>query len=338
STILTANSLYPAERKTSAEGWNELLEQFNSTDGFDVIIANPPWGADISAIKESLQQGDFTLSKGQFDTSDLFIELALRLLKPDGYLAFIVPDSLFSQERIPLRKLLLDRTEVRFVGRMGEKIFENINRACALIICKKTELVESTATTQCLRLTPDVRRNILEGSMTFLEADKLLTHDVLQQRFFENRDYRFDIDTASLEQTTLGLLNARKARLKDFLVNARGIELSKTGRVYQCEYCDQWLPFPSRPNPRCPHCKSELSLLPNRIDTIVSSEPRENSERLLIGESIQRYRIGAPLWIDCGRVGINYKPSLTYQSPKLLIRKTGVGISGAIDYSNSYTN
>lgn len=339
STILTGNSLYPSTGKTSAEGWITLLKQFNCKDGFDVIIANPPWGADVRDIKESLQQKDFTLFKGQFDSSDLFMELALRLLKPNGYLAFIVPDSLFTQERITLRKLLLDQTEIRFVARMGERIFENINRACVLVICKKSVEPKTSAKTQCLRLTPSIRRHILDGNMSFLEADKILSHDVFQQRFLENQDYRFDIDTVSREQKTLASINAQTARFKNFLENGRGIELSKTGRVYQCEHCDNWLPFPGNPHPKCPHCKSGLSLLPGRIDTIVYSDPKqEGCSKLLVGESIQRYGIVSPLWIDTGRVGINYKPSATYQSPKLLVRKTGVGISAAIDYSDSYTN
>ena len=43
-------------------------------------------------------------------------------------------------------------------------------------------------------------------------------------------------------------------------------------------------------------------------------------------------------WIKLEKNGINYKSKKTYESPKILIRKTGVGITAALDYTNSYTN
>ena len=183
--ILNTNSLFPFNSKTSKQGWNRVKRQFNANFGFDIIIANPPWGADISGYRDQLSQTEFSIFRGQFDSSDLFLESAIENLREEGFLAFIIPDSLFSQERDSLRKLLLDKTEIRFIGRLGEKFFGGVNRACAVIICKKT-LKKNKRKVQCLRLTPETRKGILAGQLDFLTVEKQHSHYVQHSRFEKN--------------------------------------------------------------------------------------------------------------------------------------------------------
>jgi len=79
--------------------------------------------------------------------------------------------------------------------------------------------------------------------------------------------------------------------------------------------------------------------IPSAKSTYITSRKRiEGYESLIVGESIQRYHIGSKLWIDTSKDGIKYKNRPLYVGPKLLIRKTGVGISAAIDYSGSFVN
>ena len=335
--LQSANALFPLEEVTSADGWREVLAHFGATDGFDLIIANAPWGADVSAYKSRLEQGEFKFFQGQYDSSDLFIELALRVLRPGGYFAFIVPDSLFSHERMFMRKTLVEHTQIMFIARLGEKIFENINRACALIICRKCQ-PDPSLETECLRLTPAIRKRILEGNMDFADAERILAHRVPQGRFMQNRDYLFDIDVTSHEEGTIRSFGMVRGRFGDFLQSTRGIELSKSGKVYQCEKCQLWLPLPSAAEPKCPHCESGLLMSPSRIACIVSNDKSERYKPLLVGENVRRYTIRSNYWIDPKKDGLNYKSGDTYSAPKLLVRKTGVGISAAIDYTTSFTN
>lgn len=71
---------------------------------------------------------------------------------------------------------------------------------------------------------------------------------------------------------------------------------------------------------------------------IVSQDPLEGYAPLVVGESIRRYSLKSELWIDMRCEGINYKSPETYSSPKILVRKTGVGISAALDYTEALTN
>ena len=62
---------------------------------YDAVIMNPPWGANTGFGPSQLKGMGYTLANGQFDTYELFVELALHLLKAEGLVVAIIPDSLF---------------------------------------------------------------------------------------------------------------------------------------------------------------------------------------------------------------------------------------------------
>lgn len=335
--IFATNGLIPCGANTSIQGWTRLKKQFSALAGFDVVIANPPWGADISDYKAKLKNDDFSLLQGQYDSSDLFVELALSILRPEGYLAYIIPDSLFNLERSNLRKLLLDKTHIRYVARLGEKIFDDVSRGCALIICQK-KIPLKTAKTQCLRLTPEARKSILGGTSTFKKEEAALSHEIPQARFLGNPGYSFDIDLNVAEERVLFQMSAGQDNFGSYLFSSRGVELSKTGMVCNCRACGKWSPLPSAHQPLCGHCGIALENTSKNAISIVRNKPGDKTVPFIVGESVGRYRLSRSLWILSGYDGINYKEQETYVGPKLLVRKTGVGISATIDYTSSYTN
>lgn len=60
--------------------------------------------------------------------------------------------------------------------------------------------------------------------------------------------------------------------------------------------------------------------------------------RIIVGEDVFRYRTRCKSYIQLGLNGINYKDNKLYEGNKILIRKTGVGITAGIDYNNCMTN
>ena len=332
---LVANSLCPDLNESFISDWKDIAAHFDASNGFDVVIANPPWGADVSSYRSKLFKNEYSLLKGQFDSSDLFLELSLKILKSGGFLSFIVSDSLFNAERAQLRGMLLQHTQILLVARLGEKIFPNINRACSIVICQKKP-PDPSLPIECLRLTPEARRQILEGSLSFHGAEKKLTHFVPQSRFMENRDFSFDIDVQAKEEITISKLKKLPHTFADYVSSSRGVELSKNGQVCRCPKCHCYTPKPATTRWLCRHCgaESETSL----IATIVSEQKTKGYVPLLVGESIRRYSITTPMYIKSDCDGIKYKKPELYIGPKILVRKTGVGISAALDYSGALTN
>mgnify|MGYP001564949560 CR=1 FL=1 len=334
--IATTNALFPFDSISREEGWKIVKDRFGASEGFDILLANPPWGADIT-FKETLLRREYCLYKGPFESADLFIELALSTVKPGGYFAFILPDSLFSFERKDLREMLLKQTTIKFIARLGEKIFQDINRACAILICKK-ETPSFSHKTKCVRLTPEIRNEILLNKITFCEAESLLAHEVYQQRFYENRNFLFDIDVKEGEEKTLNKITSNTNSLRNYLISSRGVELSKTGRVCKCKECGLWMPLPVAKSPRCSHCNLPIEIANTIPTTIISKDVTSKAAPLIVGENIKRYSIGSNRWILTNRKGIKYKDKTLYENPKIIVRKTGVGISASIDYSKAYTN
>ena len=334
--IIKTNALFPLNREERESGWNLFYSKNNINGGFDLIIANPPWGADTSEYKKKFQNNEFVLYKGQYDSSDLFIELALNITKQNGFFAFIISDSLFNEERTKLRQMLLETTEVKFIGRFGEKIFDNINRACAVIICKNCKPNEEHKI-DCLRLNPKIKKEIFEGNKSFFEADRLLSHRVKQTRFLKNTSYIFDIDLKVNEELVLEKFS-NALRLGDFLYSSRGIELSKYGKINQCPKCKLWSPRPRSTTPKCSHCGMPLIENESQRELIIKNKNTNGYKPIFIGESICRYKLLPNKWIDVSKEGIKYKSFSIYSGPKLLVRKTGVGILSMIDTSDSFTN
>lgn len=331
--LVHTDALLPRGNDNPAGAWVSVLQDLG-IDGVDLMVANPPWGATPQATRFEYEAAGYSLAKGQYDSSDLFIELATRVVRPGGLFAFIVPDSLFAIERESLRKLLLSRTQILYVARMGEGLFESVFRGCAVVVCRNG-LLEAKSTTRCLRLNPEWRRRILTGDASLHQAEQELAHDVPTARFRANPGCAIDIDVESADAGLIARLRCTGASIASYLESSRGVELSKYGRVVHCPVCGQWSPRPKSIE-GCPRCGQTASALVD--DVMVARQPVDGYEPFIVGEDVGRHVIKSNRWIDPGRTGINYKPKHLYSEPKLLVRKTGVGISASMDYSGAYTN
>lgn len=334
--IIKTNGLFPYN-ESREKGWKTLLKKWDILEGVDIVIANPPWGADVTDYQKKLEKGEYSLFNGQFDTSDLFIECSLSITKPGGFIAFIIPDSLFYHERKKLRKMLLDKCDIFYIGRMGEQIFPNINRACVVVICRLfTKKKKHIQLVECMRLTPTIRKEILSGNMSFYDAEKLLNHTVNQNQFYKNKDYLFSIDISTSEEKTMNKFSDCDKSFGTYLKSGRGVELSKKGIVMKCNKCGLWMPLSKKDVKACGYCNYAMQDYEQK--SITSVKKRDGYIPFIVGENIRRYSINETWWIDSSLPGINYKSSKDYIPPKLLIRKTGVGICASIDYTNAYTN
>lgn len=334
--FINTNSLCPFNKTTLKQGWKRIFDEASVAEGFDCLIDNPPWGADISEYKVKIDPEYFTVMQGQFDSYELFIELALYVVRQGGYFAFIIPDSILNHGKSKIRKILLESTEIKFIARLGEKIFPKINRACALIICKNTPPANANFV-DCFRLTKKDRKMILDGNLSFFDAELKSAHKVPQLRFANNQFNQFDIDLRETEATVLEKFRNKTGTLADALISNRGVELSSSGMVCKCSKCGTWAPLSKRLSRRCHKCGNRYNPQTAEKTSIISTERTENSFPLITGGDLKRY-LGVPSkWITIDKKGINYKSPRLYDSPKILVRKTGVGLTATLDYSSAYT-
>lgn len=322
-------------KKKTADYWRDKLPVV------DAVIANPPWSSEKIYERADLASAGFSLVSGQYDSYVLFMELAFNILRDGGLMAFIIPDSLFDAQNENLRKFLLEKTQVKVIARLGEKIFEEVNRAVTVIICKKA-FPEANSETTCFRLSTEDRKKYLAGQGTLLTYFDRKKHTVYQRRFLSNSGYNFDIDTHSNEEALLDKITAKTIDWEQLFVFGRGVEISKAGKVVYCPHCNYAQGYKKKQleagKKTCTNCGGEISVTTQTVRNVVTQELDENSVLIYVGENVRRYGISGECYIRPDIEGINYKNRELYNPPKLLIRKTGLGIYSAIDYSGSMTS
>jgi hypothetical protein len=109
---------------------------------FDAVVANPPyvkWDALTQEMRERVGQllgDDF---RGKADLYSAFLLLSLKLLRPGGYLLFVLPHSfLLSESCRRIRERLAKESSIRVLVDLSEvSVFEGIGSYVILLICQK---------------------------------------------------------------------------------------------------------------------------------------------------------------------------------------------------------
>ncbi len=93
--------------------WEAEFPQIMKVGGFDVVMGNPPYGADFDQNDRTYIEVCYPSSQSNKNSAMVFIERGLSLLKNDGFLGYIVPKSLaYSQKWASGRELILDKLGV----------------------------------------------------------------------------------------------------------------------------------------------------------------------------------------------------------------------------------
>ena len=105
-----------------------------NTDRFDVLIGNPPYGANIDPILSVLRPRYQEVIENYADSFKMFFQLGLELAATKGVLTYISPNVFLSQPRYrDLRKYLLRYRIMRLVN-LGENVFEQVVPVCLSFI------------------------------------------------------------------------------------------------------------------------------------------------------------------------------------------------------------
>lgn len=335
-----ARQRLPGARFCQADGLAYLAEAARQGGTLDAIIANPPWGARLSLDRATLGKMGYRPLAGQTDSWDLFVDGILRALKPNAPAVLILPDALFLPEHRIIRGILARESHITMIARLGEGFFSGVFRGTVVIGVRKG-LPKPKALVACSRLLPGARKEVLAGRSTLANAIEQSVHTIAQDRFLADPDYRFDIDSQQRDHVRLAAIEERSLPWDSWFDVGRGIELSKTGRVVRCPNCPIARPVPRGPNATCANCGHVWSPDESAVDTIV----RHNDgvvgpewHPLIVGEDVDRYACTASRLIRMNITGIRYKSLETFAQPKLLVRKTGVGIKASVDASGAATN
>jgi tRNA1(Val) A37 N6-methylase TrmN6 len=143
--IKNGNSLIEDERLAGdlAFDWKEKFRQVIDEGGFDVVVGNPPY-FNIKSDSELRELKDYKLlSNGVVNASALFVKRSIDLLKPNGYLGFIIPKSFaYVDSWKPLRDFIYDNAQLIKIVDVS-KAFEGVLLEQVIIVVKKQKAKES---------------------------------------------------------------------------------------------------------------------------------------------------------------------------------------------------
>ena len=103
---------------------------------FDVVISNPPFGVTLAPDTRH-RLGQAFILPANSSTEALFIERAFQLLKPNGRLAVVMPESILNAADTSLRLFLMRMFHVRAVITMPRHIFVDTPTLTSLLFAQK---------------------------------------------------------------------------------------------------------------------------------------------------------------------------------------------------------
>jgi type I restriction-modification system DNA methylase subunit len=120
--------------------WEEEFPEVFQQGGFDVIIGNPPW---VTLLQDEIGEGELKYFKDHYAAAGgfklnlfpMFVEKAVKLLKNDGVMSFIIPNRLLDTPSYKfLMKNIIDNFRINFIVDIPGGSFENVV-AGNIIIC-----------------------------------------------------------------------------------------------------------------------------------------------------------------------------------------------------------
>ena len=164
SNVVKANSL------DLPKNWSLRAQQQFGFGTFDLVITNPPFGANIKIeVPEILEQ--YTLTKfgaknprSALPPEQIFIERCLDFLKPGGYLGIVLPDSILSNPGLKwLREYIFHETYIIASIDLPSETFQPSTGTQTSILILKKKL--------------DVEKRINEDYNIFMALPKTVGHD-----------------------------------------------------------------------------------------------------------------------------------------------------------------
>jgi len=125
-------------QKINPFDWETEFPEITNRGGFDAVIGNPPYGADMSPLEQTYLRGRYSFATYQIDTYAVFVQKADEVANANGAIGLIVPSAwVASQYNEPMRKFLACQCTIENIIVTPRRTFEDATVETLVLIFRK---------------------------------------------------------------------------------------------------------------------------------------------------------------------------------------------------------
>lgn len=286
-----------------AFNWNEEFKDIMPNGGFDVIIGNPPYGAELDEQAKNYISQNYHTAEYQIDTYVIFIERALNLLKEGGKLSFIVPSTWLNMHYFSkLRNLIISNTKLEQIVLFRYQVFEDVTAETCIFICTKAFKPDN-----------DVRISSIDN----LEQNNDIKYQKISQNYWlKNYETGFNVFY------TQEKLNLIERIYNNSIIVDKIASITVGIKPYQT----------NKGTPKQTKQDVESRIYDSSIQINEFFQP------YIVGSNITKYHIKKPInkYIKYGDWLAEPRKSLNFKSKKIVIRQTADRVIAAVDNVGYY--
>lgn len=195
--------------------WEDEFPEVFAQGGFDVVIGNPPYGAQLSEDHKKYLKENYSIAEYNFDTYNFFFELSIKLLKENGYLGFITPNTFLVVENgVLLRDLIFKQNRII-------ELFESFDVFPDAVIEPITSIIQKQVSDK-----NDQFKILLESRDKKVTEERYFTHEYVLSKNKMIFNYRETLDEKNLYEKIASQSNF----LNQFALVTSGIKPYQTGK------------------------------------------------------------------------------------------------------------
>jgi len=192
--------------------------------GFDIVIGNPPYvllqNMDCSDELKDYLSSKYTVSQYKIDLYHLFFEKGINLLKKNGSICYITPNTFLMNKYLSkLRKFMLDTCCINSILIIKDDVFKNVAVDSSVILLTENE-------DENIKLNNNVHIQIVE-------KDLEKNHDTCQNNFLNDDNYIFNVNITNEERELIKKISNNKISLGDILRVSFGLQTKNKKKYVQ---------------------------------------------------------------------------------------------------------
>ncbi len=268
---------------------------FDISNGFDVVIGNPPYGARFSTKEKQLFKRNYNYQDYQPESYLLFLERGLFILEEDGILSYIIPNTWLTNLKFKkIRKLVFTENSIKNISHYHSAVFDAVVDTEVVIIKK------------------GYKSSNLIKVHRYLTNSNIVTAEHNQNKWFRKYEMPINVFLSPQELSIISKIEDGSSDLDNYCKVVVGMKPYQKGK--------------GKPKQNASTVKSRSFDATHQLD--------ESYKPLLRGSDIRKFELlwKGNRWIKYGPWLAEPRESANFDAPeKIVLRQTGDSLIAYLD-------